>query len=98
MAPTNHLPMRAVVKCKAKMQLLTDPIPGEVVESLDESLFNEVAATFFGSRQFQAIGLSVADKEAAGDRLALELASTYRQIKQQQQDPMVQQLNDLLED
>lgn len=92
-------PMRSVIRCKAKQQLLLGfGIDGEFA-SLNEGLFREVAKTFFQSNQFQAVYLPYESKEevaAVESRVATELMATYKQVKSRRDDPVVQQLNALL--
>jgi hypothetical protein len=89
-------PMKAVIRCKAKQQLLTDSAVGAMVAPLDEELFKEVAATFFRSNQYQELLQQHHSKSILETELAAELVDAYRRIKLQQQHPMIQRLNALL--
>lgn len=93
-------PMRAIARCKAKSHLLR--IASEYPEQLlppDEALFNSIAATLFQSdcsaRLYQACR-SKQEAAAIEDSIAIAVAETYAQIRLQQADPLVQQLNALL--
>jgi hypothetical protein len=91
-------PKRALIRCKAKMQLQDDPIfdhPG----ALDDGLLRELAETLFCSRFYRDLYRPYASREEASaveNQAANELAKTYKQIKLRQQSSLVQQLNSLL--
>ena len=92
-------PMRAMIRCKAKQKLITDPARFEARIPLDESLFQEVAMTLLQSDYYQTIAQPCGSNHEAArleDQIAAELVNTYRQIKAQQQSPVVQWLNTLL--
>ena len=93
-------PLRAVVRCKAKQQLLHLQIENrETPEPLDEDLLKEITATFFQSQECQNLYQACHSEQAAvviEDRIATELATIYRRLKRQEQDPMIQHLNSLL--
>jgi len=97
----NHRPKRAVIRCKAKMQLLeTDDDCSKWHEPIAEDLFEELAATLFQSNRYQTLYQQCRSKLEAhevSDRLAKELAESYRQITQRRQDPIVQGFNTLLQ-
>lgn len=102
MDSASYIPMRAVVRCKAKQKLLqmqSDLDSPGPFEALDEALFQELAATLFQSEQYQTlyrICQSKREASAVEDQLAAELAKTYWTIAQQQQNALVRQLNALL--
>jgi hypothetical protein len=90
-------PLRAVIRCKAKQQLISDPDNSWM--PLNESLLQELAMTLFQSKRYHAKAQSCRSKPAAAaveDEVAAELAASYKRIQQQQQDPLIQQLNSLL--
>jgi hypothetical protein len=92
-------PMRSIIRCKAKQQLLIEATQHPELMPLDEMLFSEVAKTLFRLNQYQVIYQLCRSKQAAAeieDEIAAELAITYQQIVFQQHDPIVQQLNALL--
>jgi hypothetical protein len=92
-------PLRAVIRCKAKQQLMTNVDGAALAECLDENLFQELAITLFQSEGCQAIYQPYASREVASaveDGIALELAAIYQRIMQQRQNPLVQDLNALL--
>lgn len=92
-------PMRAAIRCKAKQQLLCDPETSDLMISLNEALFQEIATTLFQSEPCQAVYQPCASRQEATnieDWVATELAITYKRIAQKQQDPLVQRLNALL--
>ncbi|WP_088890095.1 hypothetical protein [Leptolyngbya ohadii] len=93
-------PMRAVIRCKAKQLLIADPELRETIACFDEALFQELAITLFRGESYQQLASSCRTKQIAAaieDRVAIALAVSYKRIKQQQRDPVVQQLNQLLE-
>lgn len=90
--------MRAVIRAKAKQQLITQAQEPLFI-AIDECLFRELAATLFQAGHCQAIYqpcATKADATTVEDEVALELATIYQNITQQQQDPLVQSLNALL--
>jgi len=93
-------PMRAVVRCKAKTHLLRlTATRYEAFLPLDEALFKDIATNLFKSDRGTDLYQGCRSKREAGaieDRVAAELAETYVQIKLNQDNPMVQQLNSLL--
>jgi hypothetical protein len=97
----NHRPKRAVIRCKAKMQLLEAADDCSTWhEPIAEALLEELAATLFQSNRYQTLYQQCRSKLEAnevGDRLATELAESYRQIMKRRQDPVVQNFNILLE-
>ncbi|PZU96453.1 MAG: hypothetical protein DCF32_21625 [Leptolyngbya sp.] len=65
----------------------------------DDTLLKELATGLFQAKQYQSFfeqGHSKAEAKAVEDRLAEELADTYRSILKRHQDPVVQSLNALL--
>jgi len=96
----NHCPKRAVIRCKAKMQLLeaADHSFGWD-EPVANTLFEELATTLFQSHRYRALYQQCRSKLEArkvGDQLAHELAESYRHVMQRQQDSVVQSFNALL--
>ncbi|EKQ69130.1 hypothetical protein OsccyDRAFT_1744 [Leptolyngbyaceae cyanobacterium JSC-12] len=92
-------PLRAVIRCKAKQQLMTNLDGTGLEEQLDESLLREISQTLFQSERCDAIYEPYATREAATaveDWAALEIAAIYQRIIQQRQSPTVQSLNALL--
>lgn len=92
-------PMRAVIRCKAKQQLLLALSEAGDAAALDESLLNDIAATFFQSEQGQAIYTPFHSREAVNvteDEIATEIVTIYQQIMAHRQSPVVQHLNALL--
>lgn len=92
-------PIRAVIRCKAKQQLMTNIDGTSLEEHVDEALFSEIANTLFHSPQSDALYEPCATRAAANaieDDVALELAATYQRIIQQRKSPIVQNLNALL--
>lgn len=102
MEAAKHVPMRAIVRCKAKQQLMrmqSDLDLSEVMATLDETLFQEIATTLLQSDTYQTLYRVCRSKQeaiAVEDQLATELAKTYRNIVLQQHNPLVQCLNQLL--
>ncbi|MBD2019860.1 hypothetical protein H6F43_06615 [Leptolyngbya sp. FACHB-36] len=101
MDSSSYIPMRAVVRCKAKQKLLqiqSDLDSPGPFEALDEALFQELAATLFQSEKYHLHRDCQSKREASAveDQLAVELANTYSTIVQQQQNALVRQLNALL--
>lgn len=100
MESLNHHPKRAVIRCQAKMQLETADDCFEWHEPIVETLLEELAATLFQSNRYQALYQQCRSKLEAnevGDRLARELAESYRQIMQRRNDRVVQGFNALLD-
>lgn len=93
------LPMRSVIRCKAKQRLMTGTDGNPSLESIDEDLLKEVAMTLFRSNQSRSLRESYPSRAAANeveDWAATELAVSYRRITQQRQHSIVQNLNSLL--
>lgn len=92
-------PMRAIIRCKAKQRLMTNLDGSGAAAPFDEALFRELAVTLFGASQWDCLYepcQTQADAAAIEDLASLELAASYRRIVQQQQHPLIQQLNALL--
>ncbi len=92
-------PIRAVIRCKAKQQLMTNIDGTSLAERFDEVLFSEIANTIFHSPDNDALYEPYATRAAASaveDEFALDLAATYQRIIQQRKSPLVQNLNALL--
>lgn len=92
-------PMRAAIRSKAKQQLLVEADNCKVLIPIDEELFKELATTLLQLSCTPMVYQPCRSKQEAvaiEDRVATELAASYRRIAQQQQDPLVQRLNALL--
>jgi hypothetical protein len=93
-------PMRSVIRCKVKIQLLQAAYAqGVVPEPINESLLKEIAATWFRSDSYDALVRPCRSKQEAAaiaDQIAGEIAATYRTIVEQQENALVQRLNSLL--
>ncbi len=102
MESAGYLPMRAVVRCKAKQRLLQmqDELEtDERFDTIDEHLFKEIASTLFQSDRYQSLYHAYRSKRealAVEDQLAAELVEIYQTIALQQQNTLVQRLNALL--
>lgn len=95
----SYFPKRVYVRYRAKAQLQADAISSEVYECLDEALIKEISATLLQSELYRSLYSQCRSKREAAnitDRMIDELVASYRQIKQQQQNPLIQQLNSLL--
>ncbi len=93
-------PMRSVIRCKVKIQLLqASYAQGVVPEPVNDSLLKEIAATWFRSDSYEALVLPCRSKREAAeieDKVAGEIAAIYRTIVEQQENALVQRLNSLL--
>ena len=92
-------PHRAIVRCKAKMQLLEMGFSAfEESDPVDDALLKDLAAALFQSNQYHALNEQCQSKEANGAEgtLVNELVKTYQQISKRRQEPIVQRLNALL--
>lgn len=93
-------PMRAVIRCKVKIQLLQLAYAqGVVPEPVNESLLKDIAATWFRSDSYEALVQPCRSKREAAaveDQIAREIAATYQTIVQQQESALIQRLNSLL--
>jgi DNA polymerase III delta subunit len=92
-------PMRAIARHKALYKLKIDLATAHPPQPLDEALFREIAATLSHPNripEFDRECATRAEADAIENRIATELTETYKQIKQRQQDAIVQNLNDLL--
>ncbi|NJO39315.1 MAG: hypothetical protein HC769_00090 [Cyanobacteria bacterium CRU_2_1] len=99
MESAHYIPMRALIRYKAKVSLRNDVESGEISACLDDGLIKEIAVTLFHSEFYQTRYSQCRSKrEARGidEQMAAEVAKTYKRITQQQEDPIVQQLNSLL--
>lgn len=68
-------------------------------ETLDEALFEEIARTSFSPNRYPELYQSCGTRRAAAAieiQVANEIVAIYQQIKKQQRNPMVQNLNGLL--
>ena len=96
----SHHPRRAILRCKAKMQLLQAADDNCFDWSAaNHALLNSLAATLFESTHYQALYQGCQSKQQASlidQQLVAELVSTYQQLIERQQDPVVQSLNALL--
>lgn len=92
-------PLRSIIRCKARMQLLQEVDPAEAPLPVDEKLLKDLAAAVFNSSQYQTFYKTCRSQPEADemeDKLAAELAQTYQEVLKQQQQPLVQRLNALL--
>ncbi|GAB4142197.1 MAG: hypothetical protein Fur0046_18550 [Cyanobacteria bacterium J069] len=67
--------------------------------TFDESLLQDLSTTLFQSERGAPVFVAYPNRQAAEaieDRFALELAETYRYIKQKQASKQIQRLNRLL--
>ncbi len=100
MEPVNYRrPHRAIIRCKAKMQLLQTV--NDCLDWFEENdiLLKELAATLFYSDYYQALYercQSQKDTNDADTALIEELVQTYLTISQHKLNPVVQRLNALL--
>jgi hypothetical protein len=91
--------MRLVVRCRAKQRLLIDPDYSAAIESIDDGLLKELAATLFHTEEYQPLTAGCdSEPELAKleNALVAELVATYLTLWQQRSQPMIQQLNSLL--
>lgn len=96
---SNSYPVRAFIRHKAKMRVLEAESMGISCLAFDESLLQELSTTLFQSERGAPIFTAYPNRQAAEaveDQFALELAETYRYIKQRKTDTQVQRLNSLL--
>jgi hypothetical protein len=99
MESAQYIPMRAAIRSRAKQQMLANPETCELCASLDEALMRELTVTLFNSEKYKALyRQSRSSEETAeiAEQMSAELATNYRQIIQQKQNPTIQQLNTLL--
>lgn len=92
-------PMKMFIRHKAKEHLNGDVELRSLREPLDDGLFQELTSNLFRSEVAQALERPQRTREKAEqieDRLALEIAERYKQIKLRQLSPLVQRLNSLL--
>ncbi len=91
--------MRSVIRCRAKQRLLIDPDYSESIESIDDSLLEELAATLFQTQRYQPL-IAGCDSEPElvhlENALIAELVATYLTLWHQRSQPMIQHLNSLL--
>ena len=91
--------MRSVIRCRAKQRLLIDPDYSESIESIDDSLLKELAATLFQTKRYQPLIAGCDLKQelvSLENALIAELAATYLTLWQQRSQPIIQHLNSLL--
>ena len=94
-----NCPKRAFIKYKAKEQLRLALDNSESDEPLDEELFLAITATYFRAPKNQKFAYPCRTREEANEianRIATELAGTYKQIKLRQKNLIIRQLNALL--
>ncbi|MBD2461320.1 hypothetical protein H6G89_09700 [Oscillatoria sp. FACHB-1407] len=92
-------PMRALVRHKAKAKLIEGIEFQDDCPLVDEDLLRDLATTLFQSKQAQDLYTQCHSRHEADEienRFATELVETYKQIKQQEANPLVQLLNGLL--
>jgi hypothetical protein len=95
----SFFPMRAVIRCQAKQQLLQNLNWVDLDEPLDEALLKDVTATLFRLERYEQLyrHCHTAARAAEIDvELAIAAAQAYQRIKRQQADPIVQQLNQMV--
>jgi hypothetical protein len=95
----SYFPKRIFVRYRAKAQLQADAVASQTFRCLDEALIKEITATLFQSVYYQSLYNQCRSKREAAvitDQMIDDLVKTYKRIQQQQQDPMIQQLNSLL--
>lgn len=95
----SYFPKRVFVRYRAKVQLQTDAASMLIPECIDEELIKEISTTLFQSEMYRSLYSQCRSKQEAAtitDQMVDELVRTYKQIKQQQQNPLIQQLNSLL--
>jgi hypothetical protein len=100
MRKMGSFPVRLFTRHKAKEQLKGDPELSELNESLDETLFQEVADGLLNSERVLALYDQSCSRDRASvieDRIAAEIMEGYKRIKLRQLDPFVQNLNALLD-
>lgn len=100
MEPVNHRrPHRAIIRCKAKMQLLQTVNDCSDWFEENDILLKELAATLFYSARYQALYErceSQTDTNNTDEILIKELVQTYHHVAQRQLNPVIQRLNALL--
>lgn len=92
-------PHRALLRCKAKMQLLQATDDCFEWTEFNDALLNELATTLFQANRYRALYEQCQTKQDLGNinnELINELVETYQQISARQQTPVVQRLNALL--
>ncbi|HIK18077.1 MAG TPA: hypothetical protein IGS53_22705 [Leptolyngbyaceae cyanobacterium M33_DOE_097] len=101
MKPMPSLPMRAIIRCKVKQQMLADVDVTEMCMPVDEPLLKDLTNSLFGSSYYLqrfSNARSQDEIETISNEMATEVLMTYRQIMMNATDPMIQKLNDLLSD
>jgi hypothetical protein len=92
-------PHRAIVRSKAKLQLLQSAEVDFQWSETDDALLNDLATTLFQSDQYQTLYSqcqSKPDMHKINRQLITELVETYRQLSERKQDGIIQRLNALL--
>jgi hypothetical protein len=95
----SFFPMRAVIRCQAKQQLLQEPECEELCFAIDEALLKELTMTVFQAERYTALYRECHTQARASEieaEMAIAVAGAYKRIKLQQANPFVQQLNALL--
>ncbi|MFP4007694.1 MAG: hypothetical protein ACLFV6_06755 [Spirulinaceae cyanobacterium] len=93
MSINSTYPMRAFVRHKAQIQLQQQGI------IVDADLLQELATTQMQADEGGLFNQACPSPQQAAqleDRLAEELVASYQRIQQQQQDPLIQELNQTL--
>ncbi|MBD1913017.1 MULTISPECIES: hypothetical protein [unclassified Leptolyngbya] len=93
-------PVRAFIRHKAEMKIRQAEAAETFCPHVDRMLLKDLATTLFRSQLGTAIYTAYptrVEAEAIEERFAEELAQTYQHIKQQQTNPDIQKLNQLLE-
>jgi vacuolar-type H+-ATPase subunit C/Vma6 len=91
--------LRSVLRCRVKQRLLIDPDYAEAIESIDDDLLKELAATLFQTERYHRLieGCDSAQELAnLENTVVAELVATYLTVWQQRSQPIIQQLNSLL--
>jgi len=95
------LPMRAIIRCKVKQQMLADVDVTEMCMPVDEPLLKDLTHALFSSSYYLqrfSNARSQDEIETISNEMATEVLMTYRQIVMNAADPTVQKLNNLLSD
>lgn len=91
--------MRAVIRCKAKQHLLKETDWLDAPVCMDDVLIKDLTTVLFQSREYQALYAHCrtrAEADQIDDQMAEAIATRYRQIRSNQQNPLIQSLNQLL--
>lgn len=92
-------PHRAIVRSKAKLQLLQSAHTDFQWSETDDALLNDLATTLFQSNHYQRLYSQCQSKPdiyKTNRQLITELVDAHRQISERKQDGTIQRLNALL--